>query len=137
MWRINLLFTLKKFHGGGYVLGGLYVDASLTAHSTCCMDKYVRPYRYVSVIGAGFGFKLHSAIPAKNDHKWFSTPCIPWPDHGGWGSVDTSGAGFIRGYGFITAVTPQTYFHYRGFLETFELSVFVKTKGFWFIPFGG
>lgn len=104
-WEI----TVVTITSGGIAVALLWVKAELRADPSCCMGgplEYNRDYVYAGV-GIGIGLKISLSINVGS--KKFTTPCIGWNDHNGWGRVTAGGIGAVYTYGTIFLTTPQAY----------------------------
>jgi hypothetical protein len=123
-WRIEIVSVFSAEYGGGVVA----VKAQLTADKSCKMDKYhANNYQYVGpTIGGGLKYTGNLGVGSKD----FSTKCVPWSDHNGFGRVTGIGGGAVMTYGLTYFTTPLAYFEIHSPSWGVDASLFTSI-GWW------
>jgi len=130
-WEITIVSQVSV----DYVGGPLGVHAELRASPKCCMDKYFAPqYNYV---GGGLGVGIDATININVGAKKFTTPCIGWYSHVGFGRVTGVGVGVIITYGLTYYTTPQAYFSIASPSWGIDASIFSNVGGWNLYPENG
>jgi len=123
-WKI----VINSAFGVGELEAGIIIGAQLEADNNCCMDNWAYGYSYTG-IGFGGGVKVSGSIGSSE--KWFTTPCIDWDAHNGFGRVTSAGLGIWKyTFGTLWIQTPQTYLNFTGWGTGFDASA-VTSTGYW------
>lgn len=123
-WKLTLLTVTSAGYKGAALGANAQMDAS---RERCCMDNYASKYQF---LGGGLGIGLKYTFTVSSSGVWFTTDCIPWKAHNGFGRITTAGIGIWWTFGTVWAHTPQTYQNFTGWGRGIDASI-VTSVGYW------
>ena len=127
-WKIE---PLGNVGGGAIAVAGSIYTKLRAVGEDCCMDEYVNYYNFNALgVGAGFAAGISAAFPPGiGDHE-FTTSCITWDDHVGWGNFTGVSGGIFVTVTISRLSTPQTVM--SGFSYGVGADLFIGTlQGRW------
>jgi RHS repeat-associated protein len=123
-WTVTIILMRSVDIGVGF----LDLRAKLTADKSCCITPHESYYRY---LGGGLGVGYDNTVNYKVGSATFTTACIPWKAHNGFGRVTGAGIGIGITYGLTYLSMPQGYVHIASPSYGWDLSDFTTVGRWW------
>jgi RHS repeat-associated protein len=123
-WTVTIILMRSVDIGVGF----LDLRAKLTADKSCCINPHESYYRY---LGGGLGVGYDNTLNYRIGSAKFTTDCIPWKAHNGFGRVTGAGVGIGVTYGLTYLAMPQGYVSVASPSYGFDLSIFTTVGRWW------